>query len=93
MPLFAQGQPDFCQVKGGCTKGRQPDQGRQSKAQFDSLSEQIDEATRAKDTKKVEALAEGANELEEQLRPEYHALFDALNDADSNSKDVQDKYQ
>jgi len=24
------GSTGFCQVKGGCTKGRQPDQGRQS---------------------------------------------------------------
>jgi hypothetical protein len=57
---------------------------------LDSLSEQIDEAARAKDTKKVEALTKRANELEKQLGPEYHALFDALNDADPNSKDVQD---
>jgi hypothetical protein len=35
-------------------------------------------------------LTERANELEKQLGPEYHALFDALNDADPNSKDVQD---
>jgi len=54
----------------------------QTYCQLDSLSEQIDEAARAKDTKKVERLTERANELENQLGPGYHALFDALNDAD-----------
>jgi hypothetical protein len=30
------------------------------------------------------------NNLEKQLGPEYLALFDALNNADQNSKDFQD---
>ena len=75
-------------ARSGATKAK-----TETYCQLDSLSEQIDEAARAKGTKRVEALTERANELEKQLGPEYHALFDALNDADPNSKDVQDKYQ
>jgi len=65
-------------ARSGATKAK-----TETYCQLDSLSEQIDEAARAKDTKKVEALTERANELEKH----------ALNDADPNSKDVQDKYQ
>jgi len=50
----------------------------------------IDQATQQKDTKKVEALSQRADELEKQLGPEYRTLFDALNDADPDSTDVQD---
>jgi DNA repair ATPase RecN len=94
MPLCAQGQPDSAKLKADAQKVASTIRGDKAKAQtycqLDSLSEQIDEAARAKDTKKVEALTKRANELEKQLGPEYHALFDALNDADPNSKDVQD---
>jgi hypothetical protein len=95
MPLFAQGQPDSAKLKADAQKVASPIRSDKAKAQtycqFDSL--RIDEAARAKDTKKVEALTERANELEKQLGPEDHALFDALFDADPNSKGVQDKYQ
>jgi hypothetical protein len=57
---------------------------------LDTLSGQIDQAARQKDTKKVDALSQRADELEKQLGPEYRTLFDALNDADPDSKDVQD---
>jgi hypothetical protein len=94
MPLCAQGQPDSAKLKADAQKVASTIRGDKAKAQtycqLDSLSEQIDEAARAKDTKKVEALTKRANELEKQLGPEYHALFDALNDADPISKDVQD---
>ena len=62
----------------------------QTYCQLDSLSEQIDQATQQKDTKKIEALSQRADELEKQLGPEYRSLFDTLNDADPDSKDVQD---
>ena len=79
MPLFAQGQPDSAKLKADAQKVTSPIRGDKAKAQtycqLDSLSEQIDEAARAKDTKKVEALTERANELEKQLGPEYHALL------------------
>jgi len=62
----------------------------QTYCQLGSLSEQIDQATQQKDTKKIEALSQRADELEKQLGPEYRTLFDTLNDADPDSKDVQD---
>ena len=62
----------------------------QTYCQLDSLSEQIDLATQQKDTKKIEALSQRADELEKQLGPEYRTLFATLNDADPDSKDVQD---
>ena len=48
------------------------------------------EAAQEKDTKKAEALFQRVDDLEKQLGPQTHALFDALYDADPNSKDVQD---
>jgi ABC-type transporter Mla subunit MlaD len=62
----------------------------QTYCELDTLSGQIDQAARQKDTKKVDALSQRADELEKQLGPEYRTLFDALNDADPDSKDVQD---
>ena len=48
------------------------------------------EAAQEKDSKQAEALFQRLYDLETQLGPQYHALFDALYDADPNSKDVQD---
>jgi len=48
------------------------------------------EAAQEKDSKKAEALFQRVDDLEKQLGPQYHALFDAPYDADPNSKDVQD---
>ena len=62
----------------------------QTYCELDTLSGQIDQAAQQKDTKKVDALSQRADELEKQLGPEYRTLFDALNDADPDSKDVQD---
>jgi hypothetical protein len=53
MPLFAQGQPDSAKLKADAQKVASPIRGDKAKeqtyCQFDSLSEQIDEAARAKE--------------------------------------------
>src|SRR5262252_1969501 len=58
--------------------------------QINSLGGQMVEAAQEKDSKKAEVLFKRVDDLEKQLGPQYHALFDALYDADPNSKDVQD---
>jgi len=87
-------QPDAAKLKMDAQKVVSSIRGDKTKSQaycqLDGLSEQIDQATQQKDTKKVEALSQRAEELEKQLGPEYRTLFDALNDADPDSKDVQD---
>jgi hypothetical protein len=87
-------QPDAAKLKTDAQKVVSSIRGDKTKSQaycqLDSLSEQIDQATQQKDTKKVEALSQRAEELEKQLGAEYRTLFDALNDADPDSKDVQD---
>ena len=62
----------------------------QAYCQINSLGGEADMAAQAKDQQKADALTKKINELEKQLGPEYLALFDALNDADQNSKDFQD---
>jgi hypothetical protein len=62
----------------------------QAYCQINSLGGQMVEAAQEKDSKKAEALFQRVDDLEKRLGPEYHALFDALYDADPNSKDVQD---
>ena len=93
--LYAQAQqPDTARLKVDAQKVVSSIRGDKAKSQtycqLDSLGAQIDQATQQKDTKKVEALSPMADELEKQLGPEYRTLFDALNDADPDSKDVQD---
>jgi hypothetical protein len=58
--------------------------------QLNSLGGQMVEAAQEKDSKNAEALFERVDDLEKQLGPQYRAVFDALYDADPNSKDVQD---
>ena len=58
--------------------------------QINSLGGEIDLAAQARDEQKADALTKKINDLEKQLGPEYLALFDALNNADQNSKDFQD---
>lgn len=58
--------------------------------QIKSLGGQMVEAAQEKDNKQAEALFQRVDNLEKQLGPRYHALFDALCDADPNFKDVQD---
>jgi ABC-type transporter Mla subunit MlaD len=93
--LYAQAQqPDAARLKADAQKVVSSIRGDKAKTQtycqLDSLSEQIDQATQQKDNKKVETLSERAEDLEKQLGPDYRTLFDALNDADPDSKDVQD---
>ena len=54
------------------------------------LGEQIDAADQKKDTKKVEELAQKADEMGAKLGPEYVALIDGLQEMDQNSKDGQE---
>lgn len=62
----------------------------ESYCQINSLGAEIDLAAQARDEKKADALTKKINGLEKQLGPEYLALFDAMNNADQNSKDFQD---
>jgi hypothetical protein len=48
------------------------------------LSQQLDHASRKKDTKKVEKLAQSIDELESKLDPEYPLLLDRLWNIDPN---------
>ena len=48
------------------------------------------EAAQENNEKKADALMQRIDDLEKILGPEYPALFNALYDADPNSKDVQD---
>jgi hypothetical protein len=62
----------------------------QAYCQINSLGGEVDMAAQAKDEQKADVLTKKINELEKQLGPEYLALFDALNNADQDSKDFQD---
>jgi hypothetical protein len=55
-----------------------------------SLGEQMDQAEQKKDVKKVEEIAKKADDLANQLGPEYAALMDGLQQLDQNSKDGKD---
>ena len=50
----------------------------------------MDRAEQTMDEQKGDMLTKQINDLEKQIGPEYLALFDALNNADQNSKDIQD---
>jgi DNA repair ATPase RecN len=94
-PLFAQAQqPDMAKLKTDAQKVISIIRGDKAKTeaycQLDSISEQIDQATEAGDTKKVDALSQQTEELEKKLGPEYRTLFDTLNDADPDSQEVKD---
>jgi predicted transcriptional regulator len=95
MPLSALGQqPEMVRVKADAQKVVSVIRSDQAKTRaycrMRDLGEQIDQAVREEDRKKTEAMIQKINDLEKQLGPEYLALIDALNDADPNSKDVQD---
>jgi ABC-type transporter Mla subunit MlaD len=55
-----------------------------------ALGEQIDEASKKKDEKKVDELSQKADEMSAQLGPEFVALMNGLQDLDPNSKDGQE---
>ena len=85
---------EYGEVEGGCRKGckRYPRDKAKTQAycQINNLGGQMVEAAQDKDSKKAEALFQRVDDLGTQLGPQYRALFDALYDADPNSKDVQD---
>jgi DNA repair ATPase RecN len=94
MPQAQAQQPDAAKLKTDAQKVVSSIRGDKAKSQtycqLDSLSGQIDQAAQQKDTKKIEALSQRADELEKQLGPDYRGLFDALDEADPDSQDVQD---
>ena len=94
-PLCAQAeQPDMAKLKADAQKVVSVIRGDKAKSQtycqINNLGGEIDVAAQARDEQKADALTKKINDLENQLGPEYLALFDALNNADPNSKDFQD---
>lgn len=95
LSLSAQAQrPDTAKLKADAQKAVSDIRGDKAKTeaycQINSLGAQMVEAAQEKDSKKAEALFQRVDDLEKQLGPQYHALFDALYEADPSSKDVQD---
>lgn len=95
LTLYAQAQqPNTAKLKADAQKVVSIIRGDKAKTQaycqINSLGGEIDMAAQAKDEQKAAALTKKINELEKQLGPEYLALFDALNDADQDSRDFQD---
>jgi hypothetical protein len=95
VPLYAQAQqPNTAKLKADAEKVVSDIRGDKAKTQaycqINNLGGQMVEAAQDKDSKKAEALFQRVDDLETQLGPQYRALFDALYDADPNSKDVQD---
>jgi hypothetical protein len=93
-PLFAQAQPDPAKLKADAQKvvsSISVDRAKiEAYCEVTDLGGQAVEAAQEKDEKKADALIQRVDELEKILGPEYPALFNALYDADPNSKDVQD---
>jgi hypothetical protein len=95
LTLYAQAQqPDTAKLKADAQKVVTIIRGDKAKTQaycqINSLGGEVDMAAQAKDEQKADVLTKKINELEKQLGPEYLALFDALNNADQDSKDFQD---
>jgi hypothetical protein len=93
--LYAQAQqPNTAKLKADAQKVVTIIRGDKAKTQaycqINSLGGEVDMAAQAKDEQKADVLTKKINELEKQLGPEYLALFDALNNADQDSKDFQD---
>ena len=94
-PLYAQAeQPDMAKLKADAQKVVSVIRGDKAKSQtycqINRLGGEIDLAAQTRDEQKADALTKKINDLENQLGPEYLALFDALNNADPNSVDFQD---
>ena len=94
-PLYAWAQqPNTAKLKADAQKVVSVIRGDKAKSQtycqINSLGGEIDLAAQARDEQKADALTKKINDLENQLGPEYLALFDALNNADPNSVDFQD---
>src|SRR5262249_869898 len=62
----------------------------QAYCQIADLGEQMDQAVKERDKKKLEELAQRIKIGEKQLGPEYLALIEAVRDMDQNSKDVEE---
>jgi hypothetical protein len=95
LTLYAQAQqPNTAKLKVDAQKVVSIIRGDKAKTQaycqINSLGGEVDMAAQAKDEQKADVLTKKINELEKQLGPEYLALFDALNNADQDSKDFQD---
>jgi hypothetical protein len=95
VPLYAQAQQlNTAKLKADAQRVVSIVRGDKAKTQvycqINSLGGEIDMAAQAKDEQKADVLTKKINDLEKQLGPEYLALFDALNNADQNSKDSQD---
>jgi hypothetical protein len=95
VPLYAQAQQlNTAKLKADAQRVVSIVRGDKAKTQvycqINSLGGEIDMAAQAKDEQKADVLTKKINDLEKQLGPEYLALFDALNNADQNSKDFQD---
>jgi hypothetical protein len=93
--LYAQAQqPNTAKLKTDAQKVVNIIRGDKAKTQaycqINSLGGEINLAAQARDERKADVLTKRINDLEKQLGPEYLALFDALNNADQNSKDFQD---
>jgi len=54
------------------------------------LSEQMEQAEKKKDQKKMDELSKKADELTDQLGPQYIALVEGLDSLDQNSKDGEE---
>ena len=93
-PLYAQQQPDAASLKEDAQKVVSIIRGDKARSQvycqINSLGGEIDLAAQARDEQKADALTKRINDLEKQLGPEYPALFDALENADPNTKEFQD---
>ena len=93
--LYAQAQqPNKTKLKADAQKVVSIIRGDKAKTQaycqINSLGGEVDLAAQARDEQKADALTKKINDLEKQLGSEYLVLFDALNNADQNSKDFQD---
>jgi hypothetical protein len=95
VPPYAQAQqPDTAKLKADAQKvisSISIDKAKiEAYCEVTNLGGQAVEAAQEKNEKKADALMQRIDDLEKILGPEYPALFNALYDADPNSKDVQD---
>jgi hypothetical protein len=91
-PVLAKAQsPNAADLKANAQMVVKMISGDQAKAQtyceIAKLGAEMDEADRAKDTRKGDELSQKINELGKQLGPEYVALMDGLEDTDPESEE------
>jgi glutathionyl-hydroquinone reductase len=95
LPVYAQDQqPDAAKLKVDAQKVVSTIGGDDVKlrvyCRINSLSNSMLNAVQEQNNEKAERLFQRIDELEQQLGPEYHALFNSLYDADPNSEDTQE---